>query len=97
MKDKFNVSVLDPIDEISIALTLHLSMKHLQKRIRSVLMNTFYVGRWLTALNSNASMGSVSVLKRYFFNKAKLCSAGIVSLQALHLSRWDLIAGLDEL
>ena len=38
----------------------------------------------LRHLIGSASISSVSVLKRHFFNNVKLCSAGIVSLQALH-------------
>ena len=35
-------------------------------------------------LISSDSISSVSVLKRYFFYNVKFCSAGIVSMQALH-------------
>ena len=48
-------------------------------------------------LISSASISSVSVSKRHFFDNVKFCSAGIVSLQALHWSRWHLMAELDEL
>ena len=51
----------------------------------------------LRRLISSAAISSVSVLKRHFFNIVKFCSAGIVSLQAWHSSRWELMAESDKL
>ena len=45
---------------------------------------SFMFKNGLRRLISSASMSSVSVLKRYFFDNAKFCFAGIASLQALH-------------
>ena len=51
----------------------------------------------LRRLISSASISLASVLKRHFFDNVEFCSAGIVSVQALHRLQWDLMAELDDL
>ena len=80
----FNIMVLDAVDKSSNVLTMHFSMKHLQKRICSLPMTSFMFKEGLRGLSGSASISLVSVLKRHFSNNVKFCSGGIVSPQALH-------------